>query len=465
MADVPLPDESSAEPPMKRTGVHARLGRAFALQIAVISVAVIAGVFAITFIVSDVLSREALQGEATHFWRRLAENPAHSLPDTDNMSGYLARDGDLGGVPEPLRAQPPGFHRIDFQGERPLVFVSDGPGGRLFLVFRQQQVSNLTLYFGVIPGAFVLLFIYALSFVTYRLSQRAVSPLVSLAQRLEAYEPMRNGAQLLDLDDLRGSADTEVATMIEALDRFTRRLEGFVLRERNFTRDASHELRTPIAVVRACLDLLERDKKRPATDAASLDRMRRAVAQMQSLIESLLLLAREDELRSLDEKTNVNAVVAEQLDLLSELARETGNTVRVVEQGNLIVDAPPRMIAIALTNLLRNALTYSRDGIVEVTVGPAFVSVRDTGAGMSAEDLQRIFEPFFRGEAARQRPAAGHGLGLAIVRRLVDQFGWSLDLASAPDNGTTVTLHFSGEQAAQGARIRNPSPGTVSINS
>jgi signal transduction histidine kinase len=84
---------------------------------------------------------------------------------------------------------------------------------------------------------------------------------------------------------------------------------------------------------------------------------------------------------------------------------------------------------------------------------------------MSAEDLQRIFEPFFRGEAARQRPAAGHGLGLAIVRRLVDQFGWSLDLASAPDNGTTVTLHFSGEQAAQGARIRNPSPGTVSINS
>ncbi len=77
---------------------------------------------------------------------------------------------------------------------------------------------------------------------------------------------------------------------------------------------------------------------------------------MQSLIESLLLLAREDELRSLDEKTNVNAVVAEQLDLLSELAHETGDTVRVVEQGNLIVDAPPRMIAIALTNLLRNAL-------------------------------------------------------------------------------------------------------------
>ncbi len=450
---------------MKRTGVRARLGRAFALQIAAISAGVIVGVFGITFIVSDVLSREALQGEAAHFWKRLAENPAQALPDTDNMSGYLARDGDSGGVPEPLRAQPPGFRRIDFQGERPLVFVSDGPGGRLFLVFRQQQVSNLTLYFGVIPGAFVLLFIYALSFVTYRLSQRAVSPLVSLAQRLEAYEPMRAGGQRLDLDDLRGSADAEVATMIEALDRFTRRLEAFVARERNFTRDASHELRTPIAVVRACLDLLERDKQRPAADAASLDRMRRAVTQMQSLIESLLLLAREDELHLLDEKTHVNAVVGEQIDLLTDFARDTGNVVRVIEQGELVVAAPPRMIAIVLTNLLRNALTYSRDGVVEVTVGLESVTVSDSGAGMSAEDLKRVFEPFFRGGASYAYAASGHGLGLAIVRRLVDQFGWSLDLASAPGNGTTVTLTFSGARAAHGARIWNPNPDTVSSNS
>ena len=92
------------------------------------------------------------------------------------------------------------------------------------------------------------------------------------------------------------------------------------------------------------------------------------------------------------------------------------------------------------------------------------VSVSDSGAGMGAEDLQRVFEPFFRGEASRTRQASGHGLGLAIVRRLVDQFGWSLDLDSAPGNGTTVTLHFAGA-AAHGARMRNPNPGTVSSSS
>ena len=376
-----------------------------------------------------------------------------------------------------MRGQLPGFRRIDFQGERPLLYVNDGPGGRLYLVFQQQQVSDLTLYFGAIPGALVLLFIYALSFITYRLSQRAVSPLVSLAQRLETYDPKRDAGTHLDVDDLRDSADAEVTTMIEALDRFTRRLEAFVVRERNFTRDASHELRTPIAVVRACLDLLERDKQRPAADQASLDRMRRAISQMQSLIENLLLLAREDELHALDETTNVNALVAEQIDLLADLARETGNTVKLTERAGLIVDAPPRMIAIVLTNLLRNALTYSRDGVVDVSVGADSVSVRDAGIGMSNADLARVFEPFFRAQARGQardeahdeasQPLAvsGQGLGLAIVRRLVDQFGWSLDLSSTLGHGTTVILRFTRSPSAQRDRIQNPSPGTVSINS
>src|SRR5512139_1342370 len=101
---------------VKRTGVSARLGRVFALQIAVISAAVIAGVFAIAYIVSDVLSREALEGEAAHYWQRLQENPAQPLPDTDNMTGYLARGGNSAAVPERLRAEPPGFRRIDFLG-------------------------------------------------------------------------------------------------------------------------------------------------------------------------------------------------------------------------------------------------------------------------------------------------------------------------------------------------------------
>lgn len=448
---------------VKRTGVSARLGRAFALQIAVISAAVIVGVFAIAFIVSGVLSRKALEGEAAHFWERFAADPMQPLPDTANMIGYLARNGDVTQIPDRLRAESPGFRRIEVDGARPLLYVSDGPGGRLYLVFQQQQVSDLTLYFGVIPGAFVLLLIYALSYLTYRLSQRAVSPLVRLAERLEAYRPLPSGDMRLALDDLRDGADAEVATMIEALDRFARRLEAFVLRERDFTRDASHELRTPIAVLGASLDLLERDADRPQPERACIERMRRTLTQMHALVESLLLLAREEEVAAGTQTCDVNAVVREQIDLLSDLARERGNVVNLAEDETLEVAAPSRFVAIAFGNLLRNALGYTRAGTVSVRVAAGAVTVADTGPGMSAEELGRVFEPFVRGAAAQEGGAGGHGLGLAIVRRLAMQFGWQLDVDSASGRGTRIALRFGA--GVHGARMRNPMPGTVSISS
>jgi signal transduction histidine kinase len=425
----------------RRLGVRARLGRAFALQVALISVAVVGGVFATAWIVEDVLSREALEGEAEHFWTRLAEDPHHAIPDTDNMTGYLSRAPDHVDVPAALRAVQPGLHRVQFGDGTPLVYVSDGSAGRLYLVFNQQQVSNLTLYFGVLPLSVILLFIYALSFVTYRLSQRAVSPLVDLAARLQGYDPL-NSAHLR-LDDLRDTADAEVATMIEALDAFTRRLERFIARERNFTRDASHELRTPLAVIKANLDLLARTESRPQGDAEALARMRRTVAQMQALIESLLLLARESAVELPSEAIDVHAVVVEQVELLQELASENGNAVHVRHDAPLVVQAPRQLLGVAIANLLRNALAYTRKGRIDIVVGDGGVRISDTGIGISEEDRARLFEPFFRGSASRDGATPGHGLGLAIVARLIERFGWSLAVASEPGRGTTVELQFA----------------------
>lgn len=445
-------EPSATDAGLNRLGVRARLGRAFALQITLISVAVIGGVFATAWIVEDVLSREALEGEARHFWERRAVNPAQPLPDTDNMLGYLSSVPDRADVPAPLRALGPGLERVSIGDEQPLVYVEDGAGGRLYLVFKQQEVSDLTLYFGVLPLAVILLFIYALSFVSYRLSQRAVSPLVGLAERLEGYDPMDAGKEL-ELDDLRATADAEVTTMIDALADMTGRLARFVARERNFTRDASHELRTPLAVIKANLDLLERTKDRPEAERQSLARMRRTVAQMQALIESLLLLARESESELPASRVSVNRIVVEQVELFAELAQANRNVVEVHEQANLEVGAPPHLIGVALANLLRNALSYTRDGRVDVSVLEDRVRVADTGIGMTEADRARLLEPFFRGEASRTSGAPGHGLGLAIVGRLIERFGWRLEIDSEQGRGTTADLVF-----AQSVRRESESP-------
>ncbi|MBM4206205.1 MAG: HAMP domain-containing histidine kinase [Gammaproteobacteria bacterium] len=427
---------------MTRGGIRARLGRLFVLQISVISVAVIAAVFATAYIVTDVLSRAALEGEAAYFWKRYASDASVPLPDTDNMIAYLAPGGALEKIPAALAERQPGFGQLDFEGRDSLLYVSDGPAGRLYLVFRQEQVSRLILYFGVIPAAFVLLLIYALSYIVYVLSQRAVSPLVRLAGRLEDYRPADRSYGALRLDDLREDADDETLTMVGALEDFAARLEDFALREREFTRDASHELRTPIAVLAASLDLLERNGARPPAEQQVLARMRKAVLHMQSLLENLLLLAHEDPLPVPPEGADINALVAEQIELLRDRTDETGNSVHLEECAQVQLPVPQRLFSVAFGNLLANALNYTRNGDVRVRIDSDVVAVEDTGVGMTADDVQRAFEPFFRGDHGAAEGAPGHGLGLAIVQRIARRCGWQVELASEPGRGTRASLVF-----------------------
>lgn len=429
---------------MKRVGVLTRLSRLFALQIAVISIATIGGVLATARIAEAVLTREALNGEADHFWRLYAQNPAQPLPNTDNMRGYLAVGGNFDSVPPELRSETPGYHRIRIEGHEPILHVSDRGGDRLYLVFAAAKVSDLTFYFGVAPLSAVLLLIYGLAWYTYRLSRRAVSPMVQLADRLEGYDPSLDKGISLDLDDLRPDADAEVTVMIDALDRFTSRLNAFVERERNFTRDASHELRTPLAVLNGSLDLLARTVERPQPERDALARMRRTVHDMRALIDTLLLLAREDEIAAPAEPVIVNEVVAQEIADQQELAQAAGNTVHVLEASRLAVRAPAKIVAIVFGNLLRNALTYTRNGRIDVTIDSHGVRVADTGIGMTHEEVARAFEPFFRGGRSNELtaigPDSGHGLGLAIVQRIVTQFGWRVHVSSTAGAGTVVDV-------------------------
>jgi len=434
---------------LKPEGLKAKLVRVFAIQVAIISVLTVAGIFVTNTIIEDVLLREALNTEADYFWRRFEENPKASLPDTSNMQSYMAVAGDFSSVPENLRSLPPeGFARTvseDYQ----LVHVSERDGHRLFLVWAKERITDIAFFYGIIPLAVVLLLIYGLTFLAYRLSQRAISPIVRLARFLETFDFDRDRPMNLDLTPLREMADAEVLSMIEAVDTFTRRLNAFVERERVFTRDAGHELRTPLAVFKGSLALLEEDASRPRHEQNALRRMRRTVEDMESLLETLLLLARETEVSMPAEEVLVNDLVANQIDLLKPMAERGGNRVTLHEEGVLKVVAPPKVVEIVVGNLVRNALNYTKDGVVDIIIDAIGVRVEDTGVGMTRDELSNAFEPFYRADESRGI-VKGHGLGLSIVRRLVRQFGWAISAYSRPGEGTAVEVRFGGDRSAQG---------------
>ena len=430
-----------------------KLGRVVALQVVLLSATVAAGIYITNTIVEDFLITEALQNEASHYWSLYEQDPNHPLPNTANMRGYLVNpDVSLestprsnGTVPEQLLQHPAGFlGRVSMNEESPTLFVSqqsDDLGPRLYLVFFSEDVSQLAFYFGILPLSLALLLVYGFSFLTYRLSHRAISPIVKLADYLQDFRFGSYNQPAVDLGDLRALANLEVDVMIDSIDSFAERLDTFIERERIFTRDASHELRTPIAVFKGSLDLLQRKSDRSEDDVKAFARMRRTVEDMEGLIETLLLLARGEEVERIHEIRCLNELIPGYVEQLAPMAAERGLDLSIDEQAQLWVKAPSRVIQIILTNLLRNAINYTQQGSVIVRIRKNTISVIDTGIGMSPEELQHAFEPFYRGERSRAS-SMGHGLGLSIVRRLVHQFDWPIHVQSNVGKGTEVTIEF-----------------------
>ncbi len=449
---------------MKLTGLRRRLGRVFIAQVLVIGLATLVGVAITQVVVEDLLTRRALDLEAEHFWDLLADNSQTPLPNTANLRGYLLfedstamTEGELFGdpaamtegerLPANLISLTPGYTRAHVHGHDRLVHVTERGNKRLYLVFNADRVSDLAFYFGLLPLSIVLLLMYVLLFVAYRWSHRAISPMISLARKLEVADIKRSGQLFPDLDALRQSSDAEVLTMIDALDRFASRLDAALERERIFTRGAGHELRTPLAVLKGSLELIERlgtqsGIERSSAERQALVRMGRTLEDMEALLETLLLLAREESVAQAEEDVLVCELAAEQIEVLAPLAARRGNQVTLDAAGDLRLRCPPRALQILLDNLLRNALTYTDQGQVKVSVHADGISVSDSGIGMSRVHLASAFKPFYRADFSREE-TPGHGLGLAIVRRLSEQLGWQVQAQSQPGTGTTIEVRWA----------------------
>jgi len=437
---------SSEAKKAERSALPSKLWIAFLIQLAAISLATLLSVFGAWIVLRDVLIQRALMDEAHHYWERYQRDPDASLPDTYNLRAYAAVAENFAAVPARLRALAPGYHMVPDGPTVDLVYVEDGPRWRirLFLVFKQEQVDALALWFGFVPLAVVLSVIYVMVYLFYRASRRAVSPVIWLAGQVRAWDPKHPDHHALEPENLPPEAAEDVKVLAGALRAFGRRLDDFVDRERNFTRDASHELRTPITVIKVAADVLDTEEQLSTFAQRSVKRIQRSIRDMEALIESFLILAREGDVGLPEEDFVVNDVVGDEVEKAEGLVIGRPVTIRLINDGQFALHAPPRVLAVMLSNLLRNACAYTDAGEITVTVGADSVAVADTGQGMSLEELKRVFEPFYRAQSSQGK--GGSGVGLTIVRRLSDRFGWPVEIESELGVGTRVTLRFPNPQ-------------------
>jgi signal transduction histidine kinase len=332
----------------------------------------------------------------------------------------------------------PGYHRVAAQGREILVYVTDGPGGRLYLEFNQEQVGRLAFLFGFVPLILVLIIIYITTWLTYRASRRALSPVIALAKVVRDWDPKNPNLDALDPARLSSDPDGDVETLARALHGYARRIEEFIARERDFTRDASHEMRSPMTVIKVAAEVLQEEELSPFAQRTVV-RIQRSAQDMEALMEAFLILARESDTGLPQEDFIVNEIVHDEVERAQPLIAGRPITLAFEEPGAFALHAPRKVLAVLVGNLIRNACLYTENGEVRVTVGMDYVRVQDTGIGMSEEEVARAFQPYFRGGRSR---SGGHGVGLSIVKRLSDRFHWPLEMSSEPGIGTMVIVHF-----------------------
>jgi signal transduction histidine kinase len=269
------------------------------------------------------------------------------------------------------------------------------------------------------------------------LSRKVLKPVTELANRLRDFRKVGKAEPLAP-----HFADDEVGELAHALDEYSDRLTAMVERDREFNSDVSHELRTPLAVIASTTELLQGSPDLTEKLSERLKRIERASRQATELIEALLLLSRAERRGpTRGETTEVGKVAADVIESQRPQMRGKPLTIDLAANEPVTVNAPASVLSVALTNLIGNAIKYTLEGSVRVEIGAGRIEVIDTGPGIKPEDAERLFQRGVRGEGAG---GSGAGLGLAIVRRLCELYGWDVSMRPRSDaNGAIASIKFS----------------------
>lgn len=274
--------------------------------------------------------------------------------------------------------------------------------------------------------------------------QELAAAAASVSVRTWEFSPPNAALETRELAPMAASIRTLLASLRRAFDR-----------QRQFTGDAAHELKTSVAVFKSSLQLLTM-RPRPAEEYQRRVRgLLTDVARMEDLVEGMLALARlEEEQVSSAEEVDLASVIRSVAERLSPIAEERQVRIRIEANGGTAVRMPEEDARVLSSNLILNAVQHSPVHS-EIVVSlhrqgdAAEMRVTDKGSGIDAEALPHVFDRFYRADRSRSRRSGGAGLGLAICKAIVDRSHGSISIASQPGKGTQIEVRLASAAVVQ----------------
>ena len=305
-----------------------------------------------------------------------------------------------------------------------------------------DTVKNTQIEFWIKSLAITLIITLTVSFLMYLIVGYALYPLRELTAQIEDIQ-----AKNLKEPILSKSNSTEIERLTLAFNRLLLRLEETFATQRQFSANAAHELRTPLAVMSTKFEVFEKNKNPDEADYKEAINMARNQTDRLSHVIDILLEMTELQSAPKSDSISLSEISEEVICDLVAVA-DKKNISLIQEDGEARLTGSDTLVYRAVYNLIENAIKYNKeDGKVSVAITEdedfAKVIITDTGSGIAKEDWDKIFEPFFRVDKSRSRSMGGAGLGLALVKEIAVRHGGDVKVIESSERGSSIELSLS----------------------
>ena len=391
-----------------------------------------------------------------------------SIRDSQHIRAVLFRDGEslLGHTIPPWftetargkrRTTDTLLGRLNPHFQMLRISTIGNDGHKYMLVIELPPGQNALFGPNGVPGLGIIIAVLTSGLVCYFLARFLTSPVTRLR---EATQKLASGDLSARVGASGSSRGDEVSQLVHDFDLMAEQIENLVNAQSRLLKDISHELRSPLARLSVALELA---RQRTGPEAQSiLDRISLESSRMNELIGSLTTIARLESGASTVRKQNVNLE-----ELVQEVARDAAFEAQARDTqveceilDELPVAGDPALLRSAIENVVRNATRYTREGTaVKIRAEraksgaseEAVIRIQDSGPGVPAGELEKIFQPFYRIDDARGRSTGGVGLGLAITDQAIRLHGGSVRASNLPEGGLLVEIRIP-SQGMQGFR-------------
>jgi signal transduction histidine kinase len=364
-----------------------------------------------------------------------AQIPGFSHPRTTIIIYVTSRD-ETTKIPEHIRSLPQGIHDVTHDNQDYRVLVEHIGDTRYTVQFDDTSIHNrerdfIRLVWLCSIAALMLAFV-----IGWGLANYVISPIRRLAHQIKTFK--NQPGESLDLSEF---GDDEIGVLARQLQHYHEQLQHLLIREKEFASNVSHELRTPITNISLAAEVLATRADLSALEYARIQRIQRAVGEMSELIETFLILAQiNNESVKYNDACEIGPVIRKVIEQQRVWLGNKPVEVVVEEKEPLKVSAPPGILSVLVANLIRNAFRYTEQGTITVSLESNQLTVRDTGRGIDMPTSDRIFKNDTKIKSGDTNRV---GLGLKIVQRICERYGWTASFESTKGQGSRFTVLFT----------------------